>query len=361
MNVNPGFIKIFAQTVARWQRTHGRHGLPWQGTRDPYRVWLSEIMLQQTQVSTVIDYYTRFIARFPDVQTLASSASDEVMPYWAGLGYYARARNLHRCAQKVCEDWGGQFPLDVQTLQTLPGIGRSTAAAIAAFCSGQRTPILDGNVKRVFARCFGVTEYPGARQVEQRLWNLAEMLVEHAPPDLDMVAYTQGLMDLGSGTCTRSKPQCAACPLKQYCAACFSQTQHLIPAPKPRRTLPERDCCVLILHTSQAVLLQRRPPRGIWGGLWTLPQFETETDLRQFCQNMGLACRTDQHMAGFSHTFTHFKLHITPWLLHCKSVLNEPSPSYGETASVWTAWEALTQTALPAPIKKLLSGVKPDG
>jgi len=361
MSPDADIAQNFALTIARWQREHGRQGLPWQGTRDPYFVWLSEIMLQQTQVATVIDYYTRFIARFPDVQTLAAAASDEVMPYWAGLGYYARARNLHRCAQKICADWRGQFPLDVHTLQTLPGIGRSTAAAIAAFCSGQRTPILDGNVKRVFARCFGVTEYPGLRQVEQRLWQLAESLVEHAPPDLDMVAYTQGLMDLGSGICTRSKPQCAACPLKQHCVACSSQTQHLIPAPKPRTALPERTCCVLILHTAHAVLLQRRPPRGIWGGLWTLPQFETETALRQFCQNLGLACNAEQRMAAFSHTFTHFKLHITPWLLRCKPILNEPSPSDGEPISAWTAWEALAQTALPAPIKKLLSGVKPDG
>jgi len=365
-----GLVQSFAQRIARWQRTHGRRGLPWQGTRNPYRVWLSEIMLQQTQVGTVIDYYTRFIQRFADVQALAAASADEVMPYWAGLGYYARARNLHRCAQLVCSEWAGQFPLDVQSLQTLPGIGRSTAAAIAAFCGGQRTPILDGNVKRVFARCFGITQYPGLRTVEQQLWQLAETLVQHAPPDLDMAAYTQGLMDLGASVCTRGKPQCRACPLVADCAAHANQTQHLLPAPKPRRALPERHCHVLILHTPQAVLLERRPPHGIWGGLWTLPQFEAQTELFHFCQHQGLACTEAQRMAAFSHTFTHFRLHITPWLLPCSShghrspTLAEPLPVYGkdrdETSCAWTRWDALGDTALPAPIKKLLAGLGSD-
>jgi len=315
-------------------------------------------------VATVVDYYTRFVTRFADVQALAGTSMDAVMPYWAGLGYYARARNLHRCAQIVCTDWGGHFPLDVQALQTLPGIGRSTAAAIAAFCGGQRTPILDGNVKRVLTRCFGITRYPGLRAIEQQLWQLAETLVQAAPKNLDMRAYTQGLMDLGASVCTRSTPQCSACPLAKNCAAHANGTQHLIPAPRPPRVLPERDCHVLVWHTPHTVLLQRRPPQGIWGGLWTLPQFETEADLFLFCQRPGVSRPPAQRMATFSHTFTHFKLHITPWWMPCQDERSHaPVPVDHGTdnlAQAWTRWDRLPQTALPAPIKKLLAGSRAD-
>lgn len=350
-----GSTANFAATVAAWQRSHGRHGLPWQGTRDPYRIWLSEIMLQQTQVATVIGYYTRFLERFPDVQALGSASQDEVMPYWAGLGYYARARNLHRCAQIVCEQWQGRFPTCPQELEQLPGIGRSTAAAIAAFSTGQRTPILDGNVKRVFARYFGFREHPGQRQVELRMWELADTIMAQAPADLDMTAYTQGLMDLGSSLCARGKPQCGACPLAENCQARADGTQHLIPTPKPRKAIPERSCHVLILEDAQAVLLERRPPSGIWGGLWTLPQFETEEELMQACQHYGLNCGDQHRMAGLVHVFTHFKLHITPWHVRSEALsARETRPD-----SAWTAVQALPDTALPAPIKKILDGLYP--
>lgn len=344
----------FAETIVAWQRAHGRHGLPWQGTRDPYRIWLSEIMLQQTQVATVIGYYTRFLERFPDVRALGSASQDEVMPYWAGLGYYARARNLHRCAQIVCEQWQGCFPTDPEALEQLPGIGRSTAAAIAAFSTGRRSPILDGNVKRVFARYFGIREHTGLRQVEQRMWELADAIVAQAPADLDMAAYTQGLMDLGSGLCARGKPQCGACPLAEGCRARAEGIQHLLPAPKPRKAVPERECHVLILESSQAVLLERRPSSGIWGGLWTLPQFETEEELMQACQHYGLACDSQYRMAGLVHVFTHFKLHITPWHLRSDALIGEAAAD-----RAWTPVQALPDTALPAPIKKLLEGLYP--
>ncbi|MCB5363556.1 A/G-specific adenine glycosylase [Pusillimonas sp. CC-YST705] len=344
----------FAQTVVAWQRVYGRHDLPWQGTRDPYRIWLSEIMLQQTQVATVIAYYTRFLERFPDVQALAAATQDEVMPYWAGLGYYARARNLHRCAQIVCEQWQGRFPTNPEDLQQLPGIGRSTAAAIAAFSTGMRTPILDGNVKRVFARYFSFREHPGLRLVEQRMWALAEDIVAQGPADLDMVAYTQGMMDLGASLCSRGKPQCDACPLAQGCQARADGTQHLIPAPKPRKAIPERECHVLILENAQAVLLQRRPSSGIWGGLWTLPQFDTEAELQQACRHYGLACAKDRRMASMVHVFTHFKLTITPWHLTNASVVTEPAAD-----QQWAALSRLPSVALPAPIKKLLEGLYP--
>lgn len=345
-----------AETVAAWQRRHGRHGLPWQGTRDPYRIWLSEIMLQQTQVATVIGYYTRFLERFPDVQALGGASQDEVMPYWAGLGYYARARNLHRCAQMVCEQWQGRFPTDPEALEQLPGIGRSTAAAIAAFSTGQRTPILDGNVKRVFARYFGFREHPGLRQVEQRMWQLADAIVAQAPASLDMAAYTQGLMDLGSSLCARGKPQCEACPLQTGCQAHADGTQHLIPAPKPRKAIPERACHVLILENAGTVLLERRPPSGIWGGLWTLPQYETETELMQACRHYGLSCTSQHRMAGLVHVFTHFRLHITPWHL-CSDALSDAASA---SDRAWTPVQALPDTALPAPVKKLLQGLYPE-
>ena len=202
----------FAPRIVAWQRQHGRHDLPWQNTRDPYRIWLSEIMLQQTQVATVIPYYERFLQRFPDVAALAAAAQEDVMPYWAGLGYYARARNLHRCAQEIARDWNGRFPPTAEAIATLPGIGRSTAAAIAAFAYGERSPILDGNVKRVFTRHFGIAGDPAKRETEQRLWALADAQVD-AAPGLDMAAYTQGLMDLGATLCTRGKPACDRCPV----------------------------------------------------------------------------------------------------------------------------------------------------
>ncbi|MFQ6746884.1 A/G-specific adenine glycosylase, partial [Bordetella pertussis] len=244
----------FASRITAWQARHGRHDLPWQNTRDPYRIWLSEIMLQQTQVATVIPYYQRFLERFPDVAALAAARQEDVMPYWAGLGYYARARNLHRCAQEIMQRCVGRFPPRAEEIATLPGIGRSTAAAIAAFAYGERSPIMDGNVKRVFTRHFGIEGDPARRAVEQQLWALAAAQVQ-AAPDLDMPGYTQGLMDLGATLCTRGKPACERCPVAQSCIARRDGRQAELPTPKARKAIPERSTAMLVLHGPDGILL----------------------------------------------------------------------------------------------------------
>ncbi|MHB9706561.1 A/G-specific adenine glycosylase [Alcaligenes aquatilis] len=340
-----------AEKVVAWQRTSGRHHLPWQNTQDPYRVWLSEIMLQQTQVATVLGYYERFLERFPTVKDLAAAEQDEVMPYWAGLGYYARARNLHRCAQEVMEKWGGRFPGNATDLATLPGIGRSTACAIAAFCFGERSPIMDGNVKRVFTRYFGIYGPTQKKAVENTLWAKADEVVELAPASLDMAAYTQGLMDLGSQCCTRSKPTCSLCPLQSNCYAHTHQAQSELPSPKERIRQDERYAHMLILELNGQVLLEQRPDKGIWGGLLTLPQFDDAVSL----QTAALHWSHEEAiaLASFQHVFSHFKLHITPWLLQVdESTLAEP-----RAGQQWQDHETLEQTALPAPIRKLLLGL----
>lgn len=343
----------FAARVVQWQSRHGRHYLPWQNTSDPYRIWLSEIMLQQTQVATVIDYFQRFIERFPTVAALAQADIDEVMPYWAGLGYYARARNLHRCAQEIAGKWNGQFPRNPDDIMTLPGIGRSTAGAIAAFSWGCRTPIMDGNVKRVFTRYFAIAGYPGTRAVDTRLWELAWEVLNDAPKDLNMQAYTQGLMDLGAGPCGRRNPNCAACPLHDGCLAREQGLQNQLPTPKPRTALPERSCHMLLWVRNNHVLLQRRPAQGIWGGLWSLPEFETYDTLAQFCTNQGVELRPEAQLATLQHTFTHYRLNIHPWLLNVEDTTNEPA---GPDQN-WLSMDALETVGMPAPVSKLLSGI----
>jgi A/G-specific adenine glycosylase len=350
-------LHSYAAAIVEWQRCHGRHHLPWQGTRDPYRIWLSEIMLQQTQVATAIGYYERFLARFPDLQTLAGASQEEVMPYWAGLGYYARARNLHRCAQTLCKDWGAAFPKTSAEIATLPGIGRSTAAAIAAFAYGERSPIMDGNVKRVFTRYFGIEGITSARATEQLLWRTAEAALNEATQDPDMAAYTQGLMDLGSQCCTRSKPNCPACPLQANCYAFAHSRQNELPTPRKKKVSPERECKMLILASADAILLEQRPSPGIWGGLWSLPQYEDEQALEMACANWGQSPGTAQKMAGLVHVFSHFRLHIEPWYLRAGTpIAAEPAPQ-----QAWIPVSELSSTALPAPVKKILGGLFPTG
>ncbi len=264
---------MFSRRIITWQRTHGRHDLPWQNTRDAYRIWLSEVMLQQTQVATVIPYFRRFVEQFPGVEALATAAADDVLSAWAGLGYYSRVRNLQRCAQVIAAEHGGRFPKSAAELERLPGIGRSTAAAIAAFAYGERAAILDGNVKRVLARHFGVAGHPGAPTVARALWAIAEGQL----PQSDIGAYSQGLMDLGSMICTRRRPGCVRCPVQATCVARREARIEELPAPRPPKVRPLRTATLaLIADDSGAILLERRAPTGIWGGLLSPPQFAAD-------------------------------------------------------------------------------------
>ena len=338
-------IDSFSARLIRWQKQSGRHGLPWQNTRDAYRIWLSEIMLQQTQVATVIPYYQRFLERFFDVQTLAAAPVEAVLEHWAGLGYYARARNLHRCAQAVVEKHGGRFPAAPADLAALPGIGRSTAAAITAFAFGTRAAILDVNVKRVLARCFGIEGFPGSATVEKELWRLAESLL----PEAQIEAYTQGIMDLGATLCTRANPRCADCPMAEICIAKRDGRQAELPVAKPGRPLPRREASMLVLTDGAHVLLERRPPMGIWGGLLALPEVPlAEAD--SFVARRGCRLVATHALPAVQHSFSHFHLTIRPLL--CRV---EPDGSRVEEPGwEWQAVESLDSAALPAPLKRLL-------
>jgi A/G-specific adenine glycosylase len=351
-------VADFAPRLIAWQREHGRHDLPWQGTRDPYRIWLSEIMLQQTQVASVIPYYQRFLARFGDVAALAQAPLDDVMALWGGLGYYSRARNLHRCAQQVMSLHGGAFPRSTEALVALPGIGRSTAAAIASFAFGVRTAILDGNVKRVLTRVYGIEGFPGEKKVETALWALADSLLPPADTDAarleaDMSAYTQGLMDLGATLCVRGQPACARCPFAADCEARLSNRQRVLPQARPKKTVPVRQTLMLILRHGDAVLLERRPPTGIWGGLWSLPQAADEASLALYAQRFGTQGPW-QKLTPLTHVFTHFKLEIEPRLaqLERPGVLAEDGGSHA-----WVALRQIDDYGLPAPVRRLLDGL----
>jgi A/G-specific adenine glycosylase len=293
-----------AAPLLAWFDRAGRKHLPWQQDPTPYRVWVSEIMLQQTQVATVIGYYERFMQRFPDVRALAAAPVDEVLHLWTGLGYYARARNLHHAAQVIVAEHSGELPLTIEAVQALPGIGRSTAGAILALSRSQRHPILDGNVKRVLARYFGIEGFPGEREVEKTLWSLAD---ECTP--LERVAhYTQAIMDLGATLCVRSRPLCAACPLTEHCVARIEGRQSALPTPRPKKIRPQRSAyVVLLVRDDGAVLLERRPPTGIWGGLWTLPQFDEGAAARAWIPAGGVTA-----LPPYFHSFTHFDLTLHP-------------------------------------------------
>jgi A/G-specific adenine glycosylase len=327
-------MSSFARRLIEWQHRHGRHDLPWQQTKDPYRVWLSEIMLQQTQVTTVIGYYQRFLEHFPDLPSLAAAPTEAVMAQWSGLGYYARARNLHACAHRVMTDHRGSFPSDPDQIADLPGIGRSTANAIAVFCFGARRPILDGNVKRLLCRCFGIEGFPGTAAVESRLWQHADALL----PTREVDVYVQAQMDLGATVCTRGKPACHACPVADLCIAHRDGRTADLPTPRPRRALPEREATMLVLYSADAVLLEERPPKGIWGGLLSLPELPAniaDDEVPTYCrENLGLGLGAVSPAPTFTHTFTHFRLHVRPLLGAIAS---------GETAP------------LPAPVRSLLN------
>jgi len=344
----------FSAAVIAWQRAHGRHALPWQNTRDAYRVWLSEIMLQQTQVAAVLGYYARFLERFPDVCELARAPSEDVMAHWSGLGYYTRARNLHACAKRVVAEYGGVFPSDPALLAQLPGIGRSTAAAIAAFAYGARAAILDGNVKRVFARVFGVDAYPGEKKVEDALWVRAEALL---PAD-GIESYTQGLMDLGATLCTRGTPACERCPLAQRCVALATGRTAELPVRKPKKAIPEKQAALMIVVRAGAVLLEQRAAQGIWGGLLSLPEVDGHAPLgaapdaaavAQAATRFG-AVEEVRPLLPLTHQFTHYKLHMTPYDVVLADAIVAPP------AHQWWPLSRIAEAPLPAPVKKLLGG-----
>ncbi len=340
----------FAARVVRWQRDHGRHDLPWQGTRDAYRIWLSEVMLQQTQVATVIPYYTRFLARFPTVRALAEADADEVMAAWSGLGYYARARNLHRAAQAVVCEQGGEFPSTFDALAALPGVGRSTASAICALARGERRAILDANVRRVLSRHAGIGGDPSGAATLASLWAEAESRM----PRRAIEAYTQGLMDLGAGVCLAREPRCAACPVARDCVARASGRIGELPEPRAPRERPRRRIAMLVVLSRGEVLLEKRPTRGIWGGLWSLPEAEvTAAPERVLERDWGLAARTIAPLAIFEHAFTHFTLEVTPWRVAARGRARLPA----ERAGSWLALQDVAGAALPSPVKRLLRSV----
>jgi len=337
-------VPAFAERLIAWQKTAGRHDLPWQKTRDPYLIWLSEIMLQQTQVATVIPYFECFLARFPTLRALAEAPPEAVIEHWAGLGYYARARNLHRCAQQLVAVDGEKWPISTEQLSALPGIGRSTAAAIAAFAFGQRAAILDGNVKRVLCRHFGIEGFPGQAAVERELWALAERLL----PDAGIEAYTQGLMDLGATVCTRSRPRCGDCPLATSCLARQEDRQDELPAARPRPKLPERRAGFVLISDGQRLLLERRPPHGLWGGLLVPPEGEAAAVLARF----GLNAENQRALAPLKHAFTHFRLTLEPVLCVVK-----PTATVNEAGLQWVAIESAATAGVPTPIRKLIERI----
>ncbi len=342
----------FAHHIVAWQKSHGRHSLPWQNTRDPYRVWLSEIMLQQTQVSTVIDYYAKFLSRFPTVADLASAQVDDVLALWSGLGYYSRARNMHRCAQDVMALHAGQFPRSAQMLQTLPGIGPSTAAAVASFCFSERVAILDGNVKRVLTRVLGFAGDLASGKNEKLLWARATDLLPEKDLTQTMPRYTQGVMDLGATICTSRKPQCLLCPVQGICQG-FAQGQ---PEKYPVKTKKlKRSTEHLSLLWAQkpdgSVWLERRPASGIWGGLYCLPVFENQESLMAY-----LPARSrdkTQVLPTFKHVLTHKDMHLSPLIVGF-SVNQKMPPTSGVVSGGWFLPEAWAALGLPAPIRKLL-------
>ena len=334
--------------VQRWQRVHGRHGLPWQGTRDAYRVWLSEVMLQQTQVATVLPYYARFLQRFPTVQALAQAPQDDVLALWSGLGYYSRARNLHRCAQVVVNEHGGAFPSTLQGLEQLPGIGRSTAAAIAVFCFGQREAILDGNVKRVLSRALGFDGDLGRAAEVQRLWAMAHELL----PSRDVPSYTQGLMDLGSSLCSLRRPQCTACPLAPVCVAHAQGQPEIYPVKIRRNLRGRRSSALLCLQWRDQWLLVQRPQTGVWAGLWSFPEFEDAATLQALAETWP---GQGGWQAGFKHVLTHFDWTLHPFWWHWPDENRaEDHASLTALQGRWVTTEAALALGLAAPVRRLL-------
>jgi A/G-specific adenine glycosylase len=338
-------MPTFAQTVIAWQKQAGRHDLPWQNTRDPYRIWVSEVMLQQTQVASVIPYFERFMARFPNIKALAQASEEAVLTLWSGLGYYARARHLHRAAQQIMAQHSGAFPSQFRQILDLPGVGRSTAGAIAVFAWGQAHPILDGNVKRVLARVFALPGYPGTPAVAALFWEAANQLL----PKRHLEAYTQGLMDIGATLCTQRKPRCEACPLKPACEAHATDTINEYPEAKTRRgATPQKEFQMLLVFNGRSLLLERRPAKGIWAGLWSFPEVEMHEDpVAVLKKRWGLKTQFVDTWPVVRHALTHRQLMMTPCRLTAKGCALP-------AGLLWMDVEDIAGAAVPVPVRKIL-------
>ncbi len=338
-------MEDFATRLLNWFDEKGRKNLPWRHPLSPYRVWVSEIMLQQTQVATVIPYFERFVSRFPTIDMLASASEDEVLHQWTGLGYYARARNLHNAAREIMAEYNGDIPLSVSQLQALPGIGRSTAGAIYATCTDRRAAILDGNVKRVLARCFTISGWPGQAATLKALWEKAEQLT----PETRVADYTQAIMDLGAMVCTRRNPCCDACPFAAECVAHGTGAIEQYPGKKPRSPMPVKKTTMLMIESAGEILLEKRPSAGLWGGLYSFPECD-ENDLPAFLATQGLRLGSSEALAPFRHTFTHFHLDILPIRVAVseRTLLGEPG------RYCWYSPAAPAQIGLTRPVSILL-------
>jgi A/G-specific adenine glycosylase len=345
-------ITTFQHSILEWFDHHGRKDLPWQQTPTSYRVWVSEIMLQQTQVSVVKNYYPNFMQHFPDITTLANAQQDEVLSLWSGLGYYSRARNLHKTAQIVRDECQGELPATLGELQALPGIGRSTAAAILSLAQQQPAAILDGNVKRVLARCFAIAGWSGKSSVLRELWSLSEQLTSAMRPR----DYNQAMMDLGATLCSRSKPDCRPCPLHRHCIACSQEQQHLYPGKKATKKLPHRHIQMLLIRDAAGrILLEKRPQTGIWAGLWSLPEATAERQAHTACHQLtGAQPQRIHTLEQRRHTFSHFHLHIQPVLLH----ITKPAHRVMDSERlVWYKLDQLNSLGIAAPVMRLLKEI----
>lgn len=352
MNTYP---QQFHKLILRWFDDHGRTHLPWQQNKTPYRVWISEIMLQQTQVNTVIPYYEQFMQQFPDMISLANAHEDEVLHAWAGLGYYSRARNLHHAAKIVVSEFKNIFPSDLETLQTLPGIGRSTAGAILSIAFNQSAAILDGNVKRVLARFHGITQPVNEKIIEKKLWELAECYL----PTKRVADYAQAMMDLGATLCVRGKPQCTLCPLVKHCAAHQHNIAELIPQKKSTRKLPLRSATFLILERNGSVLLGKRPSKGIWGGLWSFPEIESKPEInliQTYCkQHFKINVDDYKPLKSFIHTFSHYQLYVHPVLITVKRTpLKIAEKSMEATPQIWYNLRKPEAIGVPKPTQLII-------
>ena len=342
-------MNSFPHRVLAWYDQHGRKNLPWQQNITPYRVWLSEVMLQQTQVKTVIPYFQKFTQQFESVEALANASEDQVLKLWSGLGYYARGRNLHKAAQQICGEFKGRFPDNMNDMQSLAGVGRSTAAAILSIAFEQSNAILDGNVKRVLTRYHALEGWTGKAAVLKQLWHYAEQ----ATPEPRSRDYTQAIMDLGATLCTRSKPACERCPLQSDCVAYAQGNMTDYPTPKKKKGLPEKSIILLILkNEQQQVLMQKRPPTGIWGGLWCFPQFETDQQMQEWLDVHHINAPTMRKMTEFSHVFSHFRLHIQPLILQLESPLK--TGVMEDDKIFWYNPSTEFEGGLAAPVTKLL-------